>query len=209
MFLFCIVIGLAVGSMAFRGVNGRTAVNMAINIIQIGALLVFSVIAIGYRVHHPEGSQGFHLSGGNVVSYNVDSVNVTDDKGKPVQDTFPDNTPKTDDKGQPVFKTQDRTVAKDDLDKDKNKDAAVLGALTAMGLGEGDPYPALQKDKDGKLVLDKDGHAIADPFTGSYKDAFTGKKGDAKDPLTFNFHSSAASLLAPHATALFFTPPRL
>jgi amino acid transporter len=204
MFLFCIVFGLLVGYIAFRGVNGSTAVNMAINIIQITALLVFSVIALAYRVSHAEGSPGFHLSGGNVVSYNVDSVNVTDDKGKPVQDTWADNSPKTDDKGQPVYKQQDRQVTKDDLDKTKNTDAAVLAALTAMGLGEGDPYPGWQKDDAGKLKLDKDGHAIADPFTVSYKDGFSGKKGDAKDPLTFNFHSTASSVVAPHGIGLFF-----
>ncbi len=96
MFLFCIVFALLVGYIAYRGVNGTTAVNMAINIIQITALLVFSVIAIAYRVQHTEGSPGFHLSGGNVLSYNVDSVNVLDDKGKPVQDTWADNSPKTD-----------------------------------------------------------------------------------------------------------------
>jgi amino acid transporter len=146
------------------------------------------------------------LSNGTAINYNVDQVNVTDDKGKPVQDTWADNSPKTDDKGQPVFKQQDRQVAKDDLDKEKNKDAAVLGGLTAMGLGEGDPFPAWQKDDAGKLKLDKDGHAIADPFTISYKadEAITGKAGDAKDPQTFNFHSSAASVVAPHGFSLMF-----
>jgi amino acid transporter len=125
---------------------------------------------------------------------------VTDDKGKPVQDSWADSSPKTDDKGQPVFKTQDQQVTKDDLDKEKNKDEAVLGALTAMSLGEGDPYPAWQKDDAGKLKLDKDGHAMADPFLVSYKpeDAVTGKAGDPKDPQTFNFHKSAGSVLAPH-----------
>ncbi|HEV2394647.1 MAG TPA: APC family permease [Verrucomicrobiae bacterium] len=206
MYLFCIVFALVVGYIAFRGVNGSTAVNMAINIIQISALIVFSIIAIAYRVHHPQGSPGLHLSNGTPVAYNVDQVNVTDDKGKPVQDSWADNSPKTDDKGQPVYKQQDRAVTKDDLDKTKNTDAAVLGALTAMGLGEGDPYPAWQKDDAGKLKLDKDGHAIADPFTVSYKpeDAWTGKAGDAKDPLTFNFHPNAVSVVAPHGIGLFF-----
>ena len=204
MFLFCIVFAIGVGYIAFRGVNGSTGVNVAINIIQISALIVFSIIAIGYRASHPEGAKAIHLSNGTAINYNVDQVNVTDDKGKPVQDTWADTTPKTDDKGQPIYKTQDRTVAKDDLDKDKNKDAAILGALTAMGLGEGDPYPAWQKDDGGKLKLDKDGHAIADPFTISYKDAFTGKAGDAKDPLTFNNHASAGSVIAPHGFSFMF-----
>ncbi|HWV99496.1 MAG TPA: APC family permease [Candidatus Acidoferrum sp.] len=206
MFLFCIVFAFGVGYIAFRGVNGSTGVNVAINIIQISALIVFSIIALGYRASHPQGAPAIHLSNGTAINYNVDSVPVTDDKGKPVQDTWADSSPKTDDKGQPVFKTQDRTVSKDDLDKDKNKDAAVLGALTAMGLGEGDPYPAWQKDDAGKLKLDKDSHAIADPFTISYKpeEAYTGKPGDAKDPLTFNFHPNPGSVVAPHGFSFMF-----
>src|SRR4029077_19765027 len=132
MFLFCIVFAFGVAYIAYRGVTGTTAVNVALKVIHITALIVFSVIAIAYRANHPQGSNGIHLSGGNPVPYNVDQVNVTDDKGKPVQDTWADSSPKTDDKNQPVYKQQDRTVTKDDLDKEKNKDEAVLGALTAM-----------------------------------------------------------------------------
>jgi len=40
------------GYIAYRGVTGTTGVNMAINVIQISALIVFSIIAIAYRVHH-------------------------------------------------------------------------------------------------------------------------------------------------------------
>ena len=200
MWLFCIVFSVGVGYIAFRGVNGTTAVNMAINIIQISALIVFSCMAIGYRVSHKDGSVAFHMSNGIPVNYQVETVNVTDDKGKPVQDNWADNTPKTDDKGQPVYKQQDRQVAKDDLDKDKNKDAALVAALTGLGLSEGDPYPVLQKDDKGALVMGKDSKATPVPFTLSYKpeDAVSGKPGDAKDPQTANFHSTAKSVLAPH-----------
>jgi APA family basic amino acid/polyamine antiporter len=198
MFLFCIVFALGVAYIAYRGVTGTTGVNAAINIIQITALIIFAIIAIAYRIHHPQDSVGYHLSNGTAVSYQVDQVNITDDKGKPVQDAWADSSPKTDDKGQPVYKQQDRQVAKDDLDKDKNKDAAVLAALTGMGLAEGDPYPVLQKDKDGKMT--------AAPFTVSYKpdEAVTGKPGDAKDPQTFNFHSTAGSVIAPHSFNYMF-----
>jgi amino acid transporter len=200
MCLFCIVFSVLVGYIAYRGVNGTTAVNMGINIIQISALVVFAVMAIAYRTNHPQGSVGWHLSGGTPVNYNVEQVNATDDKGKPVQDTWADSSLKTDDKSQPVYKQQDRQVTADDLDKTKNTDAVVLGTLTAMGLAVGDPYPVFQKDDAGKLKLDKDGHAITDPFILSYKpeDAVTGKPGDAKDPQTFNFHTSAKSVIAPH-----------
>ena len=58
MFLFCVVFALGVAYIAYRGVTGTTAVNIVINIIQISALLVFAVIAIGYRVQHPQGSTG-------------------------------------------------------------------------------------------------------------------------------------------------------
>jgi basic amino acid/polyamine antiporter, APA family len=206
MMLFCIAFAFGVAYIAYRGVTGTTGVNMAINIIQISALIVFSIIAIAYRVHHPQGSQGYHLSNGTAINYSVDSVNVTDDKGKPVQDTWADSSPKTDDKGQPVYKQQDRQVAADDLDKAKNTDAVVLGTLNAMGLAVGDPYPVFQKDDAGKLKLDKDGHAIADPFTLSYKaeDAVTGKLGDAKDPQTFHFHATGKSVIAPHGISFFF-----
>lgn len=206
MWIFCILFAFGVAYIAYRGVSGTTGVNAAINVIQISALVVFSIIAIAYRIHHPQDSVGYHLSNGTAVSYQVDSVSVTDDKGKPVQDTWADNSPKTDDKGSAVYKTQDRTVTKDDLDKEKNKDAGVLAGLTALGVGEGDPYPVFKKGADGKLALDKDGKAVAEPFTVSYKpeDAITGKAGDAKDPLTFNFHSSAGSVVAPHGFNYMF-----
>src|SRR5579864_857488 len=55
MILFCVVFSLGVGYIAFRGVNGTTAVNMAINIIQISALVVFAVMALAYRSKHPDG----------------------------------------------------------------------------------------------------------------------------------------------------------
>jgi amino acid transporter len=198
MYLFCIVFAFGVAYIAYRGVTGTTGVNMAINIVQITALVVFSLIAIAYRVQHPQGSVGYHLSNGTPVNYNVDQVVVKDDKDKPVQDTWADNTPKTDEKGQPVFKTQDRAVTKEDL---ANKTIPL-----PPGLSEGDPYPVLQKDAAGKLVLDKDGHAVPEPFTVSYKpeDAITGKAGDAKDPQTFNFHTTPGSVVSPHGMSFMF-----
>src|SRR5437764_14373515 len=61
MILFCVAFALSVAYIAYRGVTGTTGVNMLINIVQITALLVFSVMAIAYRARHPEGSKALHL----------------------------------------------------------------------------------------------------------------------------------------------------
>src|SRR5579863_5658964 len=84
MILFCVVFALGVAYIAYRGVTGTTGVNTVINVIQISALLVFSVIALAYRFNHKDGDVGWHLSNGTAINYQVDQVNVTDDKGKPV-----------------------------------------------------------------------------------------------------------------------------
>src|SRR5499426_2068049 len=59
MIIFCPLFAFGVAYIAYRGVTGTTAVNAAINVIQISALLVFSVMAIGYRMNHAEGSRGW------------------------------------------------------------------------------------------------------------------------------------------------------
>ena len=103
MYLFCIVFSLGVAYIAFRGVNGTTAVNMAINIIQISALLVFTVMAIAFRVQHPEGSTGYQLKGGVPIDFNVAQEQATED-GKPKVDSSgqPVMQDKMDDQGNPV-----------------------------------------------------------------------------------------------------------
>jgi len=58
MMLVAIIFTFGVAYIAHRGVTGSTAVNIAINVIQISALIVFSVMAIGYRMNHPAGSVG-------------------------------------------------------------------------------------------------------------------------------------------------------
>ena len=176
MYGFCIVFALGVAYIAFRGVTGTTAVNMAINIIQITALLIFSFIAIAYRMQHPQGSTGYHLSNGVAVNYVVAQEVVKDDAGKPVPVLDADSKSTVDSAGKPVFKMVDS------VDKD------------------GNPVPA---GKDGNPVTDP---KLAAPFTVSYApdEAITGKAGDEKDPLTFNFHSSAGSVIAPHGFNFMF-----
>ena len=63
MFMMAVAIAFSFGVsyIAHRGITGSTAVNIAINIIQISALIVFAVIALGYRVNHPPGSVAFQF----------------------------------------------------------------------------------------------------------------------------------------------------
>jgi APA family basic amino acid/polyamine antiporter len=138
MFLFCPVFALGVAYIAFRGVTGSTGVSVAINVIQITALLVFSVIAIAYRSSHPQDSRGIHLSNGNPVDYVVAQEVSKDADGKPIPVMDADNKPTVDKDGKPVY------VMVDSADKDGNP----VGA-----------------DKDGKPVTDL---KLAVPFTVSY-----------------------------------------
>jgi amino acid transporter len=71
MFMMAVAIffSFAVAYIAHRGVNGSTSVNIAINVIQISALLVFTVIALGYRVNHPPGSVAFQFDPQTSAAY--------------------------------------------------------------------------------------------------------------------------------------------
>jgi amino acid transporter len=194
MIIVCIVFALLVGWIASRGVVGSTGVNMVVNIIQITALIIFTCMAISYRVQHKQGDVAWHLSNGAAITYQVAQTNQLDSNNKPIQAKWADGTPQVDDKKNPVYMTQDRQVTADDL-----KDAT----FAKLGLSVGDPYPVLQTDASGKTQLDKDGKPIMVPFTISYlpSDAYSGGGAphSANDgPLTFNFHPDALSVVAPH-----------
>ncbi len=51
--LVCVVFAAIVGGIAYIGVSGATIANIVINIIQIIALLSFSILAIVYRIQNP------------------------------------------------------------------------------------------------------------------------------------------------------------
>jgi len=61
MMAVAIVFSFAVSYVAHRGISLSTSINIAINAIQISALIVFAVIALGYRVNHPPGSVAFQF----------------------------------------------------------------------------------------------------------------------------------------------------
>ena len=55
MALVAVVFSFFVAWIASKGAGASTAVNLAINIVQISALVLFSVLALGYRSSHPAG----------------------------------------------------------------------------------------------------------------------------------------------------------
>jgi APA family basic amino acid/polyamine antiporter len=61
MMLIAIIAAFGIAYIAHRGVTGSTSVNIAINIIQISALIVFSIMALGYRINHPPGSAAYQF----------------------------------------------------------------------------------------------------------------------------------------------------
>jgi amino acid transporter len=83
MILFCLVFPFFVGYIAYSGVNASTGVNLAINVIQISALIVFTVIAIAYRMNHgTEGAKGITLNPDGIPITKVIATETTkDDKG--------------------------------------------------------------------------------------------------------------------------------
>ncbi len=69
MAVIAVVFSFAVAWIAHRGVNGSTTVNIAINVIQISALLVFSVMAVNYRINHPPGSVAYQFDSNSGAAY--------------------------------------------------------------------------------------------------------------------------------------------
>jgi amino acid transporter len=69
MMLVAILFSFVVAYIASRGVNGSTAVNIAINVIQISALIVFSVMALSYRMNHPAGSVAYQFDSTSGEAY--------------------------------------------------------------------------------------------------------------------------------------------
>ncbi len=61
MMLVAIVFAFGVAYIGYRGINGSTAVNIAVNVIQISALLVFAAMALGYRLNHSPGSVAYQF----------------------------------------------------------------------------------------------------------------------------------------------------
>jgi len=84
MALIAVLFSIFVGWIASKGAGASTAVNLAINVIQISALVVFSFIAIGHRVSHPEGAAAFQYDGQTLATYTYQFA--TDKTGATIRD---------------------------------------------------------------------------------------------------------------------------
>jgi APA family basic amino acid/polyamine antiporter len=76
--LVAIVFSFFVAWIATRGAGASTAVNIAINIVQISALVLFSVLALGYRVNHPSGTPGFQYDEQTLATYTYQFATAKD-----------------------------------------------------------------------------------------------------------------------------------
>src|SRR5215831_6307611 len=107
MALIAVATSFGVSWIAYRGVQGATVVNIAINVIQISALLIFSVMAFGYRMNHPPGTVAWNFDSGSGQAYQYEFATETqtvDGKPTDVVSRNADGTPKpkVDASGQPV-----------------------------------------------------------------------------------------------------------
>jgi basic amino acid/polyamine antiporter, APA family len=77
MMAVAVAFSFAVAYIAYRGVNSSTAINLAINVIQISALLVFAVLALGYRLNHPPGSIAYQFDASSSEAYTYEFKTTT------------------------------------------------------------------------------------------------------------------------------------
>jgi amino acid transporter len=100
MALVAIAFSFFVAWIASKGAGTSTAVNLAINVIQISALLVFSFLAIKYRVDHPAGAPAFQYDSQMQATYNYQFQTAKD--GSTVRDVSGNPLPLLDSAGKPV-----------------------------------------------------------------------------------------------------------
>ncbi|HMD78043.1 MAG TPA: APC family permease [Terracidiphilus sp.] len=103
MALVAVVFSFFVAWIASKGAGASTAVNIAINVVQISALVVFSVLALGYRANHPSGATGptaFQYDGQSMSTYTYQFATAKD--GSTMRDAGGAPLPLLDSAGKPV-----------------------------------------------------------------------------------------------------------
>jgi amino acid transporter len=190
MIVFSVIFAFGVSYIAYRGVVGATGVNVAINIIQITALLIFSVMAIAHRVHVKEGDQDWTLdSNGVAVNY------VQDSTPNMIQDPkFPND---------PTKQIPDPSGATTQNKVDAN------GVSVPVYYAADDKGNVINDAKGNPVVIPTDStgalpktlptgvaKAIPEPATISY---LGGMVQDSKGIWQFNYHDSAKSVIYWHS----------
>ena len=101
--LVAVLFSFFVAWIASKGAGASTAVNIAINVVQISALVVFSVLALGYRANHPSGTTGptaFQYDTTSLSTYTYQFA--TDKTGAVIRDASGTPQPLLDAAGKPV-----------------------------------------------------------------------------------------------------------
>jgi amino acid transporter len=101
--LVAILFSFFVAWIAAKGAGASTAVNLAINIVQISALVVFAVLALGYRSTHPTGATGptaFQYDSTTLSTYTYQFATAKD--GTTLRDKDQNPLPLLDAAGKPV-----------------------------------------------------------------------------------------------------------
>ncbi|MGA7339339.1 MAG: APC family permease [Terracidiphilus sp.] len=101
MSLIAVVFSFFIAWIASKGAGASSAVNIAINVIQISALVTFSVLAIGYRTSHPSGTTGFQYDTQTLATYTYQFATNPKD-GSIMRDSGGNPLPLLDAAGKPV-----------------------------------------------------------------------------------------------------------
>jgi amino acid transporter len=101
MSVVAVLFSFFVAWIASKGAGASTAVNLAINVIQISALIVFSVLALGYRANHPSGAPGFQYDSQSLATYTYQFATNAKD-GSTMRDASGVPLPLLDASGKPV-----------------------------------------------------------------------------------------------------------
>ena len=103
MALVAVLFSFFIAWIASMGAGASSAVNIAINVVQISALVLFSVLALGYRASHPAGSTGptaFQYDTQSMATYTYQYATAKD--GTPIRDASGIPAPLLDSSGKPV-----------------------------------------------------------------------------------------------------------
>jgi len=100
MAIVAVIFSFFVAWIASKGAGASSAVNIAMNVIQISALIVFSVLAIGYRANHPEGTPAFQYDTQTQQTFTYQFATAKD--GSIMRDSSGAPLPLLDSAGKPV-----------------------------------------------------------------------------------------------------------